>query len=839
VALPNLDDATTRRLELFRVLVEEAREYAIVLLDSDGRISSWNAGAERIAGYPAAEIVGRHFSIFYRTEDIARGLPKRELARAAANGRVEAEGWRVRKDGSTFWAAVVMTAIRDPRGDLIGFTKLARDMTDDHAHREALHQSEERVRLLVDGVSEYAIFMLDPDGCVVSWNPGAERIKGYAAQEIIGQHVSRFYVPEDVAGGKAQRLLAEAARQGKVEDEGWRARKDGTRFWASVVLTALRDQAGQLRGYAKVTRDLTDKREAEARQRQLDREQAARTAAEEAAEMLHRSEERSRAASERLRIVLEGASDGISMQDRTGRLMFANTQAARSCGYDSPEAMLAAPLTDFPARFAIFDTDDRPLPFDQLPGRRVLAGQDPSARLIHVREKGSRREWWSFVQSRAVHDAAGHVEAVVSIWHDVTAARRREEELRFLADAGLLLSSSLDYQTTLRKLADLIVPRLADWCSVDLVEGSELRSLAVAHADPAKVALARELQAKYPPDPKRDTGAAHVVRTGLSELLSEIPDELLTRSVRDAEHLRMVRELGLRSAMMVPIATGERPALGALTLVSAESGRRYDRADLALAEELGRRAALAIENSRHYREAREAIAVRDEFLSVAGHELKTPLAALLLQLQSLCRLAERGDLSTDSARTGERLSKTALLGKRLDRLVKELLDVSRITSGHLTLEPQECDLGALARDVAARFEDEAQAAGCAIQLRLEEGVVGQWDRGRVDQVITNLLANAVKYGRGKPIEVSVGTAGGKARLAVRDHGIGIAPEHQERIFGRFERAVSERNYGGFGLGLWIVGQIVDSHRGQVHLESKVGKGATFVVELPGLTRPGA
>jgi PAS domain S-box-containing protein len=836
-----MDDATTRRLELLRVLQEEAREYGIFLLDPDGRVTSWNVGAERLLGYPAGDILGRHVSAFYRPEDVVRGSPERDIARATAEARVVSEGWRVRQDDSLFWARVVLTSIRDAHGELVGFSNLTRELVWPHrtppdpapaGTERALRESEERLRLLVDGVSEYAMFMLDPDGHVTSWNPGAERIKGYKAREILGQHFSRFYVPDDVAAGRPQRLLAEATANGKTEDEAWRVRKDGSLFWANVVLTALRDEAGRLLGFAKVTRDLTDRREADARERELYRAQVARDAAEAAAENLRRSEQRYRAASERLGIVLEGVSDGISMQDASGRVVYANGQAARSCGYASPAEMLAAPPSDLVERFALFDKDDSPLSHEELPNRRVLAGEERSERLVHVRDRRSNRDWWSFVQARAVHDADGRLEAVVSIWHDATSHQRREEELELLADAGVLLSSTLDHEVTLRKLAELIVPRLADWCSIDLVEGDALRSLVVAHSDPAKVQMARLLRERYPPALSAETGATQVVRTGRSELYAEITDELLVRGAQDAEHLRIARELGLQSAMIVPIARPGEPALGAITFVSAESGRRYDRADLALAEELARRAALAFDNARLYRAARDAISLRDEFLSVAGHELKTPLAAMLLQLQSLARLAERGDLASNDERARNRLRKTVALGSRLDRLVRELLDVSRITSGRLTLQRDDCDLVALVREVAGRLEDEAVLAGCHMLLRLDGQVVGCWDGARLDQVATNLISNAIKYGRGKPIEAAVEVIGGKARLTVRDHGIGIPPEHQARIFGRFERAVSDHNYGGIGLGLWIVRQIVDGHGGQVHLQSTVGEGSTFVVELP-------
>jgi PAS domain S-box-containing protein len=245
--------------EQLRLLVDSVLDYAIFLLDPTGHIVSWNRGAERLKQYRAEEVIGQHFSIFYPPESADR--PARELAEAEELGRVEDEGWRLRKDGSRFWANVVITALRDGSGHLVGFAKVTRDLTERLRVEEKLRQSEERFRLMVQSVVDYAIFMLDPGGYISTWNEGAHRLKGYEPEEIIGRHFSIFYPPEDA--GLPERLLARAAREGRVEAEGWRVRKDGTRFWADVVITALRGPDGGLRGFAKVTRDLTDRKRAD------------------------------------------------------------------------------------------------------------------------------------------------------------------------------------------------------------------------------------------------------------------------------------------------------------------------------------------------------------------------------------------------------------------------------------------------------------------------------------------------------------------------------------------------------------------------------------------------
>jgi PAS domain S-box-containing protein len=248
----------------FQYLISGISDYAIYMLDPEGHVSSWNTGAQRFKGYLAPEILGEHFSRFYTPEDRAMNLPAHALATALAEGKYEAEGWRMRQDGTRFWASVVIDPIYDEQGTLLGYAKITRDITDKRQAEQALRASEERFRLLVQGVTDYAIYMLSPEGEVTNWNVGAERIKGYQADDIVGRHFSRFYTEEDRGDGRPARALAIAAREGRYEAEGWRVRKDGTRFWAHVVIDAIHDDMGELIGFAKITRDLTEKKKADA-----------------------------------------------------------------------------------------------------------------------------------------------------------------------------------------------------------------------------------------------------------------------------------------------------------------------------------------------------------------------------------------------------------------------------------------------------------------------------------------------------------------------------------------------------------------------------------------------
>jgi PAS domain S-box-containing protein len=680
----------------------------------------------------------------------------------------------------------------------------------------------ELLNLLIEQVVDYAIFVIDREGRIASWNAGAQRIKGYSAREIIGEPYAVFFTDEDRRAGKPQEILARARREGRFEEEGWRVRKDGQRFWASVVVTALKDARGEIVGFAKITRDLTEQRRADAAARRAAEERAAR----QQAELDEREVRRSR---DQLDLILRSISEGVTAQRPDGGLVYANEAAAQLCGYASAEELLAAPVGEALDRFEITQEDGTPFPVERLPGRLALAGVASSA-VLKFRSRRTGEQRLSTVSAAPVLDPEGRVDLSVSVFRDVTERRRTEEAWQLLANVGEALGSSLDLTSTLSQVTDLAVPRVADWCGVELLDAHDrLEQLAVAHIDPEKRELAKQWRSRWPPRP--ESAPYRVVRSGIPQLVPAITDEMLETGVKDPEERRKLRELGLRSAMVVPLAVGTK-AFGVISFATAESGRCYGPQDLVVATEIARRAALAVENARAFTEARTAVQTRDNFLAIASHELRTPLSGLTMILTSLVRTADTRLAQLGPEVLKDRLLKADRQARQLARLVDRLLDVSRLSTRDVRLERDRTDLAEIGRDVLSRFEDTIAESGSEVTFEAQGPTVGFWDRSRIDQVVTNLVGNALKYGAGAPVTVTIGSGWtGQVRLTVRDEGPGIAPENHERIFSQYERAASDE-YAGMGLGLWLVRRIVTAHGGTVTVDSVPGKGATFTVILP-------
>ena len=413
--------------------------------------------------------------------------------------------------------------------------------------------------------------------------------------------------------------------------------------------------------------------------------------------------------------------------------------------------------------------------------------------------------------------------------HDITERKLLAHNLAFLAEASKILSSSLDYQSTLRAVAHLAVPRIADWCAVDMLTGPRtVELLAIAHVDPEKIRWAEELRQRDPVDLERPVGLAKVLLTGRPEFYPEITDALLVATAKDERTLELARSLGFSSAMIVPLLAQE-ATIGAITFVAAESGRHYAAADLRMAEELASRAALAIENSRLYGASQQAVALRDDFISAASHELRTPVTSLKVYTEVLRRQAERrGDEHTSG-----QLGKMQAQIDRLTVLIGDLLDVSKIEAGKLEMRREDVELRRMVDEVVEAIQATTPRHQIEVEGNVGRPVVG--DGERLGQVLTNLLTNAVKYSpRADRIVVQLAETADGATVDVQDFGIGIDPEHLDRVFDRFYRVTSEdeKTFPGLGMGLYISHEIVRRHGGTMEVTSLKGHGSVFRVTLP-------
>jgi signal transduction histidine kinase len=403
-------------------------------------------------------------------------------------------------------------------------------------------------------------------------------------------------------------------------------------------------------------------------------------------------------------------------------------------------------------------------------------------------------------------------------------AERAERRSSLLADASAVLGESLDHRVGLGRLGPLVTRWFAHWCTIDVLEEGELQRMVCVHAEAAKQPLLDELARRFPPRLVAPHASAQVMRTGQPLRFDESDAEPASTE----EHRRLWLAVGAASGLVVPIP-GRNAVLGTITIGLGPGDQRYGEADLGLALALARRAAMAIENARLFLQSQEAVRLRDEFLTVASHELNTPMAALMLSLEGLgtpdpeLRLDAKGTVQV--ARLAERQ------GRRLTKLIGDLLDVTRLSRGALALHREEVELTTLVREVVARYKPELARAGCEISVELTGPVVGVWDPMRLDQVVLNLLANASKFGARQPITVAVSRLDGRAILRVTDRGIGVDPAQHARIFERFERG-SSHQFSGLGLGLYICRRIVESHGGTIGVDSRPGLGATFRVELP-------
>ncbi|HEY1954672.1 MAG TPA: PAS domain S-box protein [Polyangiaceae bacterium] len=794
----------------FRILVESIRDYGIFLLDTKGNIVSWNEGARRIKGYEAEEVAGKHFSIFYPRETPA-GTWDRQLAIAERDGRFEDYGWRVRKDGTRFWANVVITALRDAAGKLFGYAKVTRDLT------------ERAYRTFVEATNGI-VWTTDRNGHPNADSPGWRRFTGQSEEAWRDREAFEPVHADDRA--RLGEVWDAARRDKKLFEHEFRLRRqDGEYLWMTVRAIPLLDANGDVREWFGVTFDIHARKRAEIElQAALDREQAARLAAEQA--------------QARWTTTLHSIGDAVIATDATGLVTFMNDVAQKLTGWSQDEAR-GHTLRDV---FPIVNEETR---------RHV---EDPVAKVLREGKVVGLANHTVLVRrdgtdvpiddsAAPIRDDAGQLFGVVLVFRDVTTEKREQARRDFLLRAGEELLSAADYHASLRTVVHLAVPRLADWCAVDVVEPSgEIQRLAVAHVDPSKVTLALELARKYPPNRSDTTGVRNVIRTGQSELYRVIPRELIERSAIDDEHRELLRRLRLHSGMIIPLR-GRETVFGAITFVHAESNREYDEGDLAFAEELARRAALVIERRRladernvlfeAERRARAqadlANRAKDEFLAVVSHELRNPLSAII----GWAKLLMARDLPPDLREPIQTIERNA---RAQARLIEDMLDVSRIISGKLQLDVGAANLEQAISDAVESARRAADTKGVAVTATVEPAIEMRADQVRLQQIVANLVTNAVKFTpRGGTVTVTARRRGNDVRIVVHDTGEGIEPHMLEAIFEPFRQvdASTTRRHGGLGLGLAIVRQLVSAHGGAIHAASEgQGKGSTFTVDLP-------
>ena len=824
----NEDPAThgeVRRATAFLDSIVENIPHMIFVKDADLRFVLFNRAGEELLGRVREEMIGKNdYDFFPRGQaDFFTGKD-REVLGGTETVEIFEEPIQTGTKGLR-WLHTKKIPIQDDHGTryMLG---IAEDITERKNIEEALRANDERFRLLIGGISDHAIFLLDAQGRVQTWNAGAERIFGHDEGSILGHPLDVFTRTGN--GQLLSELLTQAALEGRVEFEGPCFRRDGSSFWGNVGITALGKDGAQ---FAMVTTDRTEERHAGEHQRVLAlASQAMSTSLDFQTTLLEAARAAVPALADACVVCLTDPETSHSIVASTHASVLRRRLLARIgrtfCADEQSAERRDLLSTKHPLLFAKVTNELlENLAATPKELRLLKAAGARSAMLVPLFARGRRLGLlvlWYDVSDRCydVSDLNFAEKLAKRAAYDIDNARlhtdleRAERGHRLLSEASKLWVESTDPLKMLPDLAKLVVSHVADGCFVDMVDedGGVVR-VAMAFASPDIEAKVRASSGKPP----------------LGEMLAPTARALREKDIQLVTGARADRPY---SAVLAAPLIARGRTLGALTLVSATNDG-FHAADVAVVTTLAARVALAADNARLLLRAEEALQARDEFLSVASHELRTPLTALQLQLQSLQRIVARENVDP---RVADKLGPAARQVVKLGRLVDGVLDVSRIVGGRLQLELAPTDLADTIIDVVARFAEEANSHGCELRTHIEAHPIGQWDQLRLEQIATNLIANAIKYAPDHPVDITVRGDADSAVLSVRDYGIGVPPSSVERIFGRFERAVSTRSYGGMGLGLYITRQIVEAHGGAIRVKSEPGAGAEFVVQLP-LTPP--
>ncbi|HVF55138.1 MAG TPA: PAS domain S-box protein [Pyrinomonadaceae bacterium] len=762
----------------------------------DGTILWANRAELEMLGYDADEYIGHNIAEFHVDPEVIDDILKRLTCKQA----LENYEARLRtKDGSIRYVLINSNVMWGEGGKFVHTRCFTRDITARKRAEEALLESEKQLQLITDSAPVFITYC-DAEMRFRFVNKGYADRFGMSPKEIVGKRI------EEVVGADAFetfREYVEAALAGQAV--GFEAeipyKSIGRHFMRAEYVPHFGDD-GEIRGFVAVISDITDRKQAE--------------------EAVRESERRYRSLAEAMPLIVWTARDD-------GYFDYYNNRWFEYTGTTLEE-------TEGWGWQRVVHPDDAERCIRQW-ATAVMTGREYYIE-YRFRRASDGAYRWHLGRAKPMRDAAGRIMRWFGTATDIHDQKQAEEALRYLAEAGALLASSLDYETTLARLAHLSVSSLADYCLIDVVEDDgKIRRVATAHVDPSKEELVRELE-RYPPSPDRPEGVARVLRTGRPEIVT-VDDEKLNALTRSHEHTEILRRLGLKSFMTVPLVTRER-TIGAITFALVTPERAYTGEDLAFGEELARRAALAIDNARLYGRAREVNRVKDEFLATLSHELRTPLTPII----GWVHMIRSGRISAADITQG--LSVIDKNSQSLARLINDLLDMSSILSGKMRIERAPVEIEAVIRQAIETVRPEAEKSGVGLEVTMCDDDAradgdGQppsvsGDSTRLVQVFCNLLNNAVKFSeKGGHVRVECRADGGRMRVSVEDEGIGIAPDFLPHVFERFRQAdgSSTRAHGGLGIGLALVKSFVEAHGGAVEADSPgEGLGSRFTVVLP-------
>ena len=771
---------------------------AVISTDSSGHIEFMNAVAEHLTGWPSDEARGRPLAEVFRivneqTREVVRS-PIAKVLRAGETVSLANQNVLIARDGTETPIDDSGAPIKDERGNTTGIVLVFQDISERRKAESALRQRERELTDFIENAT-VGLHWVSADGTILWANRAELEMLGYESEEYVGHNISEFHADHETI----DEILALLTGESVLNNYEVRLRhKDGSIRYGLISSNVLWNERGEFMHTRCFTRDITDRKRAE--------EQTAKLAA-----------------------IVESSDDTIIGKTLGGIITSWNDAATRMYGYTAEEAI--------GRHISFLAPEERSEELADIISKIKRGERVTNLETVRVRKNGTRLDVSLTISP--IRDGEGHPIGASTIARNITEQKRAERRLTFLAEAGDALSSSLDYETTLERFARLAVESLADYCLIDIVtDEGEVRRVATAHRDPALDAITGELR-RFPPNLSKAEGVAKVLRTGKSEVVPRLTQTDVAALARSEEHQQLLGRLGLKSYITVPIVARGR-VIGALTLAATGSECAYAPADVAFAEELARRAALAIENARLYSRAQETGRAKDEFLATLSHELRTPLTPII----GWTHMLRSGRLGTKETVQGlDVIEKNA---QSLSRLINDLLDMSSILSGKMRIERAPVALSAVVREAIETVRPRADVRRVALEVdttEAGEGMSVNGDRTRLIQVFWNLLDNAVKFspdaGR---VRVRLKGEGGEARVIVEDEGAGVAREFLPHVFERFRQADmgTTRQHGGLGIGLALVKSFVEAHGGRVEVESAgEGRGTRFTVSLPVATAPGA